>query len=279
MRECGAAFAVEEFVACVEEVVAGRSTGVMKLALCIATMQPRPNGMLPGEASSWTALAKDVQLYLRAYVWANTAEKNLGVVASYQKLYEGVLSTGEDILAYVHDDVICREQGWDQRVLKEFEDPSIGIVGFGGATQHGHANLYKVPYQLQQLARADYYSNVDDAEIHGTRFEGSKEVAVLDGFALVVRRGLLDRAGGWPAKHIRFHCYDYAICAYAHRFGYRVRVVGVRCHHLGGRTSTTKEYQEWAKGNGMTDGEDHTRSHKWIYEEFRDVLPWTARNQ
>ena len=198
---------------------------------------------------------------------ANTPEDNDGVVGSYQYLYEG---SECEFLAFIHDDVICREQGWDERVLAEFENPAVGVVGFGGAKWHGTSDLYKTPYRLDQLRRGDYMSNVDDAEVHGARFTESTEVSVCDGFALVVRRDLLAQCDGWRglASGCDFFCYDYALCAMARRLGYRIRCVGIRCHHLGGRTSVHLPDSE------ITSQAAYDRSHRWFYETYRDVMPW-----
>ena len=151
------------------------------------------------------------------------------------------------VLAFIHDDVEIYEDGWDERVLREFDEPTVGVVGFGGATGLGTPGLYKTPYRLQQLARTNYASNVTDAEVHGSRFTGERDVAVLDGFSMIVRRELLDKVGGWPVDHLAFHCYDTWLCCMARRHGYRTRLVGVRCHHFGGQTSTTSVYNEWLK--------------------------------
>ena len=251
----------------------------MKLTLCIATMRPR-EGIVPDTVMSLvqTATQRDDMPVL--WHW-NTPEHNDGVVGSYNAMYRESTQypyADSEILAYIHDDVWIREEGWDERVLKEFEDPTIGVVGFGGARHHGSPDLYKIPYKLQQLARFDYYSNVDDAETHGTRFADVCDVAVLDGFSVIVRRELLDRAGGWPNIPGGFHNYDYAICGLAHRFNYRVRCIGIRCHHEGGKTSTTPQYQEWAaREKGMTDQAIHEASHEWFYDEFRDVMPWSCQ--
>jgi hypothetical protein len=195
-------------------------------------------------------------------------------------LYEIPVRKGAlPIVAYVHNDVIIKEQGWDQRVEDAFEDTEVGVVGFGGALCHGSPDLYKTPYKLQQLGRSYYFSNVDDAEEHGARFTGTKEVAVLDGFALIVRRELLEKMGGWqPEKWPPHHVYDYRVCCEAHRHGYKVMLVGVRCHHLGGRTATTDTYQEWAKGTKWgSDVEMHKAGHRMLYDEYKDVLPWVTR--
>jgi hypothetical protein len=200
----------------------------------------------------------------------NVPGDNLGVVGSYQKLYEGSES---DILCFIHDDVWMYDAEWPVKVKKEFEDPTVGVVGFGGAKAHGSPDLYKVPYRLNDLARYGYLSNVDDAEVHGERFTGETDAAVLDGFCLCVRRDLLVRTGGWSPiiGHADFYSYDYAICALARRFGYRIRIVGVECKHLGGRTSTTESVRT------ITSQDAYDKAHRWFYDEFRDVMPWRVK--
>lgn len=240
-----------------EEVVLERP----RLAICVATMRPKDPAILPGDVGLARLNAvTDPAVHVRY----NTPDDNLGVVGSYQKLYE---DSPEEILCYLHDDVIVRERGWDARILREFEDPAVAICGFGGARWHGTDDLYKVPYVLQNLRRGDYLSNVDDAEVHGERFAGETDVAVLDGYALVCRRRFLDRVSGWRRVHVDFFCYDYAICALSRRLGCRIRMVGIRCHHRGGGTSVSGKVKE------LTGQEAYDRSHRWFYDEFRDTMP------
>jgi hypothetical protein len=234
------------------------------LALCVATMEAENLDVL-----TWTDQAAVPQLPV--HYWLNTSENNRGVVGAYQMLYE---MHNEDILLYLHDDVICREQDWDLRLMAEFiADPQVAVCGLGGALWHGLPDLYKVPYQLQQLQRGDYRSNVDDAEVHGERFTGSCNVAVLDGFALAVRRSFLDRIGGWSkiADGCNFINYDYAICALARRYKQKIRMIGIRCHHYGGRTSV--EHGKEASVQQYVNQEAYNKSHEWFYDSFRDVMP------
>lgn len=238
----------------------------LSMALCVATMQPE-DAVMP-ELLTWFEKASTPRTFGH-YIQHNTIENNLGVVGAYDKLYR---ESTEDVLVYAHDDVVMREEGWDERIKQEFEaDERVGVVGLGGALRHGAPELYKTPYKLQQLGRSGYLSNVDDAETHGKRFTGSCDVAVLDGFVVAVRRSLLDRMGGWSAINgptDRFFCYDYAMCAWAHRLGYRVRVVGIRSHHVGGQTSVK------VKDNPITGQQAYDESHRWFYENFRDVMPF-----
>lgn len=175
-----------------------------------------------------------------------------------------------DILAYIHDDVIIHDEFWHEKVLKEFEDPQVGLVGFGGATGHGDPGMYRKPYTYQQLGRSNFLSNMRDAEVHGKRFAGACDVAVLDGFFLAVRRELLEKAGGWPlATPIGYVCYDYWISCMARRLGYRIRVVGVACDHLGGQT-----FVKLGVGKDPKHWQQYLDSHRYIYDEFKDVLPF-----
>jgi len=216
------------------------------------------------------------------YDWlaASTTEPETHLVANPGwgpvKTYQHAVETYDgELLGFIHDDVIIRERGWDEKVVKLFDNPRVGVVGFGGAVGHGTTDIYKRPYQKTQLQRIGYCSNVDDAEVHGAKFTGEKEVAVLDGFALFTRRELLDKAGGWPTDRLVFHCYDYWLCCVCHRLGYQVWMTGVQCYHMGGQTSTKQPYNTWLRDTlGKTDDDVHSESHVFIYNEFSDVLPW-----
>ena len=186
------------------------------------------------------------------------------VLPAYQECYENL---PEPIQAYIHDDVMIYERGWDERVLKEFEDPFVGVVGFGGALGHGHPSLYKGPYHLPNLARQDFLSNMRDAEKHGARFTGERDVAVLDGFALFVRRSILDRVGGWPVgKPYGYFMYSEWLCCEARRQGFRIRLVGVECDRLGGKSS-----------GFISPNENYELAHSYFYEHNRDVMPHRVR--
>jgi len=194
-----------------------------------------------------------------------------------EKLQKGYTETQSEIIAYFHSDCFVRESGWDDRVLSEFRDQSIGIVAFNGALRHGHPDIYKLPYDYRQLARSGFISNLSDAEAHGVRNRGEMDVAVVDSFSLIIRRELLDRAGGWPVgTYPPNHVSDYWACLMAHRLGYRVRFVGVACEHTSGgvRGNGTFDYPKWAATtNWGSDEVMHREGHRLIYEEFRDVLP------
>jgi hypothetical protein len=188
------------------------------------------------------------------------------VLPAYQEMYE---LTSEPIIGYLHDDLMCHEREWDARVLEEFEDPFVGMVGFAGATRHGRADIYKTPYDLPQLGRFGFRSNMRDAERHGQRFRGECDIAVVDGLAIFVRRDILDRVGGWPLDTpVGYFCYDYWLSCEVRRQGFRIRLVGVAIDHLGGKSS------------GYIDPDpmkSHAASHRWLYDNSHDVLPFEVK--
>jgi GT2 family glycosyltransferase len=197
-----------------------------------------------------------------------------GGVSPTQKMNCAIESNPDgEIMAFIHSDVSIYERGWTKRVLAEFDDPTVGVVGFGGALGMGDPDIYKRPYELVQLARFDYRSNTVDAEFHGERERGACDVATLDGFALIVRRELLDKTGCFPVE-LPFHNYDNWLCLMAHRFGYRVRMVGVECQHHGGGHSIKGDWQKQCVDEfGISDVEIHRRSHVYLYQNFREELP------
>jgi hypothetical protein len=187
------------------------------------------------------------------------------IVPALQTIYA---ESTEPIIAYIHDDVMIYERYWDGRVLREFEDPTVGLVGFAGALGHGTPDLYTSSYHLPNLARQHFLSNMRTAEQHGARFTGECDVAVLDGLALFVRRAVLDKWGGWPVeKPYGFWMYSEALCCETRRQGLRIRLVGADVDHLGGKTSSVAN---------VTDSYDN--AHAYFYDHNRDVMPFDVRS-
>jgi len=90
---------------------------------------------------------------------------------------------------------------------------------------------------------------------------------VLDGFALFVRRSILDKVGGWPVNEkYGYWLYSEWLCCETRRQGYRIRLVGVDCEHLGGKSSghiaTSPSYEE---------------AHHYLWENNRDMLPYRVK--
>lgn len=186
---------------------------------------------------------------------------NLTIIHAYQI---GAMESTAHILGYCHDDLLIREAAWDERVATAFNNQDVVIAGFAGALGHGHPDLYKGEYHLPNLARQHFRSNLRNAEQHGERFSGSCDVAVLDGLALFVRASFLREIGGWPQDgSYGYFLYSEYLCCTARRHGKRIRLVGIDCDHLGGKSSGLKQDQVF----------DYEGEHRRLYEQFKDVLP------
>lgn len=215
--------------------------------------------------------------------WQDTMTKPWPVVVDDQtegeeagfltKCDKGWRTTDAIVVGFLHSDLYIHEHGWDARVLYEFDDPQVAVVGFVGATRLGHEDIYKVRYDYTQLARADVWSNLTDAEEHGQRDAGTRQVAVVDSCAVFVRRSLLARVGGWPVTRYpnSSHCSDLWICCVALCYGGSCRLVGVACTHRSGGRGQRGE--AWLAERGGDRAAFHQPAHRLIYEDFRDVLP------
>lgn len=209
----------------------------------------------------------------RADRFFNNWENKLSPAQSYQSLLE---SSDKDIICYIHDDLEFHtgHYNWKSDIAKIFQDDySVAVVGLGGAPRLGHPVIYKRPYEISQMARAGYVSNQTDWEVHGGRETGTRQVAVVDAFFMAIRRDFLLECGGWPTEHLTHHCLDLWVCLEAARRGRKVMMTGISATHFGGGTSTKAAYQEASWLQGGSTAEDHARPHRWLYEEYRDVLP------
>jgi len=191
----------------------------------------------------------------------------------YQMLLE---SATADIIIYSHDDVEIKDPGWlesTRSVFRLHEDTVA--VGLGGAQALGRSNLYKRPYDLVNMARGGYMSNQVDAETHGQRVANANRVVVLDAFFMAIRREWLlhNQWGGWPVKHLTHHCLDLWLACEAARQRKETYMVGIECNHYGGSVSVSPAYTNAKWLQGGTTGEDHALPHRWLFNEYRDVLP------
>lgn len=192
---------------------------------------------------------------------------------------EIALFDGADILAFIHDDVEVLESGWDKRLRNIFRSSeSIGLAGFGGAIGLADLDIYKTPYDLNQLARHSYYSNMKDWQTHGDLLTEPRQVAVLDGFSLIFSRQAYVAMGGWEQAVEdglpHHHMYDFWACCRMRELGYQVWLCPIHVWHKGGSTATSEEYNKWVREQGyIGDWEVHAKAHEVCYKRFRNVLP------
>jgi GT2 family glycosyltransferase len=234
------------------------------------------NGSNPTVASWIFQFTKNFPL-VKLIVHRNA--ENIGVTKSLNQIWE--LSKGNccksDFIFYSHSDVIMQEQDWDVKLLKYLTEISaVGVIGFGGAKGIGSPELYKEPYVIWQLVRTGFFSNMQDAEIHGRRMINEIEpCAVLDGFSLIVNTKLLEETNGFDEENYPIHhMYDNDICLESIKHGYFNFVLNIKCHHKGGITATRGDYDKWLRNQGIEgDSEIHRKAHENFYEKWRGFIP------
>lgn len=195
-------------------------------------------------------------------------KENIGVRDAINQIWK---AASNPYILLMHNDVQILDPNWDERVRTAFaEIPEAGIVGCYGSKGLGTADLYQAPYEMHQLARQLNVSGSSmDKNVHGFRELTAKfeNVAVFDGFALVVKKKLLDEMQGLSAEVLEVHhFYDMYICIESLKRGYENIVIPLDFYHLGGRTDVS---QPWAKDKQQV----HTDAHPRFYEYGKGVLP------
>lgn len=205
-------------------------------------------------------------------------ERNAGVSPGMHELWMRSRSPDpHELYCFIHDDVTIHERGWDERVRRVFlMDPRCGFVGFGGATAYGDPDIYKKPYALHHLNRQDFWSNMDAAERHGKRTTEARQIVYADSLALVMSEKFLNEIGGWSRFPFIHHGVGEFISCMARRHGYTAWLVPVSIRHgesgWGAGARENPVYKDLASQHGGDDAV-HGAVHRFLYDEFRDVLP------
>lgn len=153
-------------------------------------------------------------------------EENLGFSRACNNA--AALSDREFVLMLNND--IEPRQGWLDAMVGEFDDPTVGIVGSrllfpDGRIQHAGVD-FKANTETEHLF---YYGAGDDPAVLTSR-----DIPVVTGAALMVRRSLFEALGGFDEGYWMY-VEDVDLCMRAWHAGYRVRYCAdsVLVHHQG----------------------------------------------
>lgn len=201
--------------------------------------------------------------------------ENEGVVKALNQIYALASKTGADYIFYTHNDVMVYEKGWDDKIARILEQENakgtkVGVAGFYGAKGIGTPDLYKTPYIIHQLIRLENVSNCNRMDpVHGYRpikhGQEVEDVAVMDGFSLIVSVELLDKIGGFDRNYPPHHMYDNDICLESLDKGYRNIVISMDAQHLGGRTDVG---ENWNAPFNKSKAEIHADAHPIFYNKW-----------
>jgi glycosyl transferase family 2 len=201
---------------------------------------------------------------------------HLGIVSLMQ---DGYRKSKYDVVAFLHDDTMVHESGWDEKVRKELDDERVGLIGFGGCSRLALDDI-GLPSPAGRMT-----SNWDDAEFFGRRFSGSCDVAHLDGQSLIAHRRLLENRKDFLSidvkkQYERYTVYDTWLCCLAKEADLRVRCLGVRSYHLSWLRSALHHHKvllvgepEVQQRERRSKGYDFGISRRYLGERFREILP------
>lgn len=134
----------------------------------------------------------------------NSKEKS-PIAAVYN---QGAQQAKYPYLLFTHEDVFFKEKGWFAKIEQKLREETCGVVGFAGCKVK--VNVPSGWFTDKRWNVAHYIQNSKDGIIHKNIADGKEfeEVAVLDGFALFVRRNVWEKFP-FDEKLLKgFHCYD-----------------------------------------------------------------------
>jgi hypothetical protein len=146
-------------------------------------------------------------------------------VSSLPEIYnEGLNDSTNDIIVFMHDDIILETKNVTPKIIKLFEtNPEYGIIGLAGTNNllsgmwwEDRTSLYGiVGHEHQGKRHVNHYSKESYSE-------KLKEVVVVDGLFMMVHRGRIKHK--FNEQFEGFHFYDLPICIENHLDGVKIGV-------------------------------------------------------
>lgn len=138
----------------------------------------------------------------------DNSERKGSITAIYN---EGARRAKYPCLLFVHEDVEFQTQDWFERILPCVSQPDCGVIGFAGS----RAKVRTPSGWVQDKSwNVEYYSQMNKNGVishhrrnlpHDVDF---RQVVVLDGFALFMRREVWEEFPFDEKLLTGFHCYD-----------------------------------------------------------------------
>lgn len=211
--------------------------------------------------------------YLGARVIRN--DINPGVYASY---LQGMEAAKNNVILWMHNDVLIHEFGWESRILAEFrKDPKLGIAGFFGGRMVGADGGRGHPEG--NLAGREWGQNI---RYHGHLLTDTHPAVVFDSLAMIVRKDIFNAINvPYVAPH---HWFDRIMTLWFLDKGYHALTIGIEFDHYGGGTSVGNSnrhgefVQRWCESKGleMDQNWDHTLyqyGYRFFQNQWKNRFP------
>jgi hypothetical protein len=146
-------------------------------------------------------------------------------ISSLPEIYnEGLNEATNDIIVFMHDDLILETKNITPKVIKLFEtNPDYGVIGLAGTDNllsgiwwQDRTSMYGVVgHEHEGKRHVNHYSKESYSE-------KLKEVIVVDGLFMMVHRGRIKHK--FNEQFEGFHFYDLPICIENHLDGVKIGV-------------------------------------------------------
>ncbi len=171
-----------------------------------------------------------------------------------------------DVVAYLHNDMMVREEGWDARILAAFDkDPKLALVGFLGSNEIDGAGGRGLGTTSSYMGFEYETISASKAEIHGRRTIGTEAAAVVDHCSMIFRIAMLKQL---PAQeesgYAPHHFYDRILsCEILSKY-WHIAMIGIQCDHSGGGTGLCKVPHEGVELGVLNRNESYK---KWLTQK------------
>jgi GT2 family glycosyltransferase len=147
---------------------------------------------------------------------------------------EGVKRSKNEVLCFMHDDIIFKTNDWGMKVMNRFNSPKLGAIGVAGSPYYAilpgawwsGGYICQSIYGEQELA----YQPIQDNAL---------PVVVLDGLWFCVRKSLFNTIRFDDTTFSGFHYYDMDISLQIQQKGYELlSVYDISIQHSSGKLDT-----------------------------------------
>jgi glycosyltransferase involved in cell wall biosynthesis len=193
-------------------------------------------------------------------------------VAGYGALLQALEIAQNDIVLWMHNDVLVHEQGWDTRILAAFnDDPLLAIAGFFGA-----------PGVADNGGRIGSMGNMlgkkwgTPQHMHGAVMTDIYPAVVFDALAIIINRKHFN-AADVPLNIPPHHWNDRILPLWFVDRGYHAATIGIGFDHKGGVSSLGDKYRElaerWSKEHNLPmEGDWDTTFYRYGERYFRRLM-------
>lgn len=143
-------------------------------------------------------------------VYLDNSDNQYDIFEAYNK---GVLESKQDIICFMHDDILYKTKNWGTLVLAHFNDKKIGAIGVAG-TPYASA-MPGTWWSANVVAQNIIQEGKKDLQYYKPHFNrplaqniNMAPVALLDGVWFCVRKSLFDNIEFDQNTYKGFHMYD-----------------------------------------------------------------------